>query len=677
MKKKITVIVAALAVCAGMIAVMPITAHAATSKSQSQAKDWAQAQVNTKAIDWDGVYGPQCVDFIQQYYNFLGVWGGGGNACDYAWNTLPSGFTRIEDYYGFVPEPGDIAVWTRGDGGDYCGHVAVVLGANEWTMDVAEIWGSEAGNPNQIVHKRTLAYNGNGRAFWGVIRPNFNTKSTATVTSFDSVTEGTYLLYNRKTDAALCLGNNQDYNCNDVHVYDYNTTNRGQLMSIKSCSSDGKTYKIRPVDATRLVQMYGTTAIQGTNVCIYDDLANSTQWWKFKKVDGGYAIFIDCDHNYALTSQNGGAVLTEYTGAGDQIWELKAYNPTYTVSYNANGGNGYMSDSSFTSGTSSKLASNVFSRSGYKFVGWSTKANATSALYTDAASVKDLTADGGSVTLYAVWEENLIDSLSGLKVSSTTENSVTLTWDKCNGADGYTVMLGLDIIADTKNTSYTITGLSPNTTYAVSVTPYADNVFTTYGDRKNATTKATAKPASSSSSDDRFAPLIEGSEVFIADPMSAETSKPTVEATSKPADTDNTSKPTSVTQSKPADTESTSKPTSEITSKPTSTDNTSKVSAAPEASCVQISESKPESAPAESKTESESAPEPIETACGTSDDETHETSETASQSVSSDNSGESSSGNDFDKEAATKAVGTIASSSLFALLCFLKKLLGK
>lgn len=181
-------------------------------------------------------------------------------------------------------------------------------------------------------------------------------------------------------------------------------------MSITSCSSDGKTYKIRPIDAKRLVQMYGESPYKGVNICIYDDLANSTQWWRFKKSGNGYAILIDCNTNYALSSVSGDTVLNTYTGAGNQIWERIPYNPTYTVNYNANGGSGSMASATFSVGKDTNLAANIFTRVGYTFLGWSKTAGATTATYSDKAPVADLAGGATSVTFYAVWKANPVST---------------------------------------------------------------------------------------------------------------------------------------------------------------------------------------------------------------------------------------------------------------------------
>lgn len=77
---------------------------------------WVKSRVG-QSIDYDGVYGAQCVDLIKAYYNYLGVSPVTGNGVDYTKNVLPNGWLRIQ---GVKPQKGDILVYT----GDY-GHVAI------------------------------------------------------------------------------------------------------------------------------------------------------------------------------------------------------------------------------------------------------------------------------------------------------------------------------------------------------------------------------------------------------------------------------------------------------------------------------------------------------------------------------------------------------------------------
>ena len=85
------------------------------------------------------------------------------------------------------------------------------------------------------------------------------------------------------------------------------------------------------------------------------------------------------------------------------IWEPN----TYTVSFNKNdnSASGSMSNISMTYDVSSTLPSNSFTRTGYKFVGWNTKADGSGTTYSDGASVSNLTTtNNDTVTLYAQWQ---------------------------------------------------------------------------------------------------------------------------------------------------------------------------------------------------------------------------------------------------------------------------------
>ncbi len=83
------------------------------------------------------------------------------------------------------------------------------------------------------------------------------------------------------------------------------------------------------------------------------------------------------------------------------IWSEHAY----TISYNANGGNGSVADQNTKYATQTTLANGGFTKDKYTLIGWSTDPNATNAQYGLGESVSKLTAeDGGKVTLYAVWK---------------------------------------------------------------------------------------------------------------------------------------------------------------------------------------------------------------------------------------------------------------------------------
>ncbi|MBE6700395.1 MAG: hypothetical protein E7582_00690 [Ruminococcaceae bacterium] len=117
------------------------------------------------------------------------------------------------------------------------------------------------------------------------------------------------------------------------------------------------------------------------------------------------ATYTDKQSVKNLTSTNSGTV-NLYA-----VWQAN----TYTITYNANGGSGTMSNSSHTYDVEKKLTSNAYARAGYHFKGWSTSASGT-VVYTDEHMVKNLSSvASGNVTLYAVWEPNtyVVDFFDG------------------------------------------------------------------------------------------------------------------------------------------------------------------------------------------------------------------------------------------------------------------------
>lgn len=104
--------------------------------------------VNGKSLDYDGLYGYQCVDLIKVYLDWCfeikpGAW---GNAKDY-WNNLNK--ANMSDYFYKVPntrdlvvQRGDIVVWGAMSGNPY-GHIAIGLSGdiNHFTS-LDQNWGS-------------------------------------------------------------------------------------------------------------------------------------------------------------------------------------------------------------------------------------------------------------------------------------------------------------------------------------------------------------------------------------------------------------------------------------------------------------------------------------------------------------------------------------------------------
>ena len=84
--------------------------------------------------------------------------------------------------------------------------------------------------------------------------------------------------------------------------------------------------------------------------------------------------------------------------------------PGYSVSFDANvpanastACSGNMGDQGFAYDEKKALSSNGYFLPGYDFDGWNTKADGTGTPYADKAEVKNLSEDGGVITLYAQW----------------------------------------------------------------------------------------------------------------------------------------------------------------------------------------------------------------------------------------------------------------------------------
>lgn len=105
------------------------------------------------------------------------------------------------------------------------------------------------------------------------------------------------------------------------------------------------------------------------------------------------------DSNYTLLGADATVGSDSFVVNQHMYAHVYYYPDEYTVSYNANGGSGAPGNQTKYYGTTLTLASTVPTRSGYKFLGWSTSSTATSATYQPGSSFTG----NYSMTLYAVW----------------------------------------------------------------------------------------------------------------------------------------------------------------------------------------------------------------------------------------------------------------------------------
>jgi uncharacterized repeat protein (TIGR02543 family) len=139
-----------------------------------------------------------------------------------------------------------------------------------------------------------------------------------------------------------------------------------------------------------------------------------------------------------------------------------ALTPSYTVTFNPNGGTGLMG--SDTSNVSGVLPANAFSRTGYTFEGWNTNPSGTGTSYANLASY----GFGANATLYAQWATDVPSAPVIIKVVAGN-NSATISWTTPSAPFGMT-LAGYRIHAgyqpgDTSVSLYRGTGVIIGTTF--------------------------------------------------------------------------------------------------------------------------------------------------------------------------------------------------------------------
>lgn len=97
-------------------------------------------------VDYDGAYGKQCVDYVNEYAKdvlgiknaFVGPYYAYQCYTEYSnYPSIKNNFNRVANGKTNHPNKGDVIVWAK-ERNDYAGHIAVVLGATEHTIKVAE-----------------------------------------------------------------------------------------------------------------------------------------------------------------------------------------------------------------------------------------------------------------------------------------------------------------------------------------------------------------------------------------------------------------------------------------------------------------------------------------------------------------------------------------------------------
>ena len=242
---------------------LPVTANASTNgHTQQEAMAWVRAQVG-KSLDYDNYPPPpdskyQCVDLIKFYYDFLGCPEyARGNGCDYATNTLPSGWSR---YKGVQPQPGDILVYSGNTRYPY-GHVAI------YESDYVTYHQNLGGHP--YVERYTGYFNGLANPCWGVIRPDF------TAAPIQAAWEGPSISGITKTNAVA------------TGRVDFSQTLHTTAAGMRLYDNDGSLLASYKPDATNYNSTYVTFNFNINTELNYTLVSGKTYKVQFYTVSGG------------------------------------------------------------------------------------------------------------------------------------------------------------------------------------------------------------------------------------------------------------------------------------------------------------------------------------------------------------------------------------------------------
>ncbi len=293
-------------------------------------------------------------------------------------NKLGSVPTPTREYYTFN------GWYTQSSGGSKVDSSTVIIGNQtvyaQWTPNICTITydgngstgGSTASSSHTYGTNKSLTANGftrTGYTFsgWTTNKDGSGTSysNSQSVSNLTPVNEGIVTLYAKWTANTYTIqyngnGNTSGSTASSSHIYD-----AAKALTSNGFSKTGYTFSGWSTSTTGTVVYSNTQSISN------------------------------------LTSTKGGSV-TLYAK-----WTAN----TYTIKYDGNGNtDGSTASSSSKYDATITLTTNGFKKDYNDFKGWSTSKNG-SVVYKDKASVKNLvTSNGGTITLYAIWEPKAINT---------------------------------------------------------------------------------------------------------------------------------------------------------------------------------------------------------------------------------------------------------------------------
>jgi uncharacterized repeat protein (TIGR02543 family) len=136
---------------------------------------------------------------------------------------------------------------------------------------------------------------------------------------------------------------------------------------------------------------------------------------------------------YILAEDVNDIYLTDYASEPTELTVRPIYE-TYKVAFDANGGEGSMGNQDRKYDDNIKLTANTFTREGYTFAGWNTKSDGSGTGFIDETT-ENITANGGTITLYAQWDE------IPHKITASNDGNGTATASVSEGKKGTVITI--------------------------------------------------------------------------------------------------------------------------------------------------------------------------------------------------------------------------------------------
>ncbi len=273
MKKTISIILCLIMVLS-VFASVPFSASAedtdiavtGTEKTQEEALAWVRSQAGS-SLDYDGIWGAQCVDLIMYYYKFLEGYNVSGNAVDYISNDLPEGWYRDN-----TPSPGAIVVWGAGSyegkpehyADSQFGHIGIVDAVYDGYINYYD--------QNSYAYGQTVGLHEGHEAQYAAtyIHPNL---------------KGGFINYGDDFYATICTRNSsvvvgQSDSDNAVLVSGTDPNETFIFHFTKVNSNNG--YVIRSTVNDKVLEVDGAYDADGTNAQFYPYHNNPAQVWYFQ-----------------------------------------------------------------------------------------------------------------------------------------------------------------------------------------------------------------------------------------------------------------------------------------------------------------------------------------------------------------------------------------------------------